>query len=114
MSNDPSISSDQAKAIIETKTAPRITEAGIKDRIATVTYNRIDALTICVITMVNGFHVVGTSAPASPSNFDESVGERYAFDDAFKKLWPLEGYLLKDRLHREQADAQPEQNPAGT
>lgn len=101
MENEPTISTEEAKSIVSTKMAPRVTEESIKARIGGVTYHHIDQLTICVITMVNGFHVTGVSAPASAANYDEKVGERYAFDNAFKSLWQLEGYLLRDRLHRE-------------
>lgn len=98
--NEPSLSLEQAKAVVETKTAPRVTEASIKDKIASVKYLLEDnLLTIAIITMSNGFMVHGVSAPASPENFDPEVGKRYAFDNAFKQLWPLEGYLLRQRLH---------------
>jgi hypothetical protein len=40
----------------------------------------------------------GFSAPASPENYDEEVGKRYAYDNAFKPLWQLEGYLLREQL----------------
>ncbi len=95
---EPSISLDEAKAIVETKTAPRVTEDGIKGKIASAEYIVHNQLTICIITMSNGFMVHGVSAPASPANFDAEVGKRYAFENAFKQLWQLEGYLLRERL----------------
>ncbi len=95
---EPELSLDEAKAIVETKTAPRVTEAGIKDKIDKAEYVMHDQLTICILTMTNGFMVQGVSAPASPENFDAEVGKRYAFDNAFKQLWPLEGYLLREKL----------------
>lgn len=110
----PALTAEEAKEIVAGKTAPRVTEASIKDRIATATYTHIDQLTICVITMVNGFHVVGKAAPASPENYDQGVGDRYAFEDAFRQLWPLEGYLLRDRLHREMVEAQARKNAPTT
>ena len=57
-----------------------------------------DLLTICILVMANGFTIVGKSAPASPENFDEEKGRRFAYEDAIKQLWPLEGYALRDRL----------------
>lgn len=94
----PELSLEKAKEIVETKTAPRVTEQSIKDKIANVQFQRVDMLTICIITMRNSFHLVGTSAPASPANYDAAVGERYAYDNAFKQIWVLEGYLLREKL----------------
>lgn len=105
MSNEPSISLDQAKAIVSTKTAPRVTEESIKARITDVTYYRFDTLTICIITMANGFKSMGKSVPASKANFDAAVGERYAYDDAFKPLWQLEAYLLLERMNNDVVSA---------
>lgn len=55
-------------------------------------------LTICVLVMSNGYTVIGKSAPASPENFDAEKGRRFAYEDAIKQLWPLEGYALRERL----------------
>ncbi len=96
--DEPTLSLDEAKAIVETKTAPRVTEASIKDKIDSADYIMHGQLTICILTMSNGFMVQGVSAPASATNFDVEVGKRYAFDNAFKQLWPLEGYLLREKL----------------
>lgn len=95
---EPSLSLDQAKAVVETKTAPRVTEQSIKERIASVEYVMHNHMTIAIITMVNGFMVTGISAPASVANFDPEVGKRYAYENAFKQLWPLEAYLLREVL----------------
>jgi hypothetical protein len=96
---EPKLSLDEAKKVVATKTAPRVTEESIKAKIVDVEYIvSKKLLTICLITMSNGFMVNGVSAPASPSNFDPEVGKRYAYDNAFKQLWQLEGYLLRQRL----------------
>lgn len=58
----------------------------------------LECLTICFLVMRNGFTVIGKSAPASPENFDEEKGRRFAYEDAIKQLWPLEGYALRERL----------------
>lgn len=57
----------------------------------------LDVLTICLVTMGNGFTVVGKSAPADMRNFDEAKGREFAYEDAVRQLWPLEGYLLRSR-----------------
>ncbi len=56
-------------------------------------------LTICVLVLTNGFTVVGKSSCASPENFDAEIGRRIARMNALDQIWPLEGYLLKQRLH---------------
>jgi hypothetical protein len=55
-------------------------------------------LTIAVITMKNGFMVIGHSACASPENYDADIGNRLALSDAKNKMWPLMGYHLKQTL----------------
>lgn len=62
----------------------------------------LDILTICVLTLDNGWTLVGKSAPASAENFDVAKGQTFAFEDALRQLWPLEGYLLRDRLAAEE------------
>ena len=52
--------------------------------------------TVCQLFMENGYVVLGTSACVDPNNFNKATGEKYAYEDAINKLWPLEGYLLAD------------------
>lgn len=58
-------------------------------------------LTFCVLVLRNGFTVTGESACASPENFDAGLGRKIARQNAVAKVWPLMGYELKERLHRE-------------
>lgn len=58
-------------------------------------------LTVCCLTLINGYTVTGESACADPENFDEAVGQEYAYKAAESKIWQLEGYLLKDELFKE-------------
>lgn len=55
-------------------------------------------LTVCCLTLKNGFTVTGESACASPENFNQEIGEKIAYKNAREKIWALEGYLLKQRL----------------
>lgn len=57
-------------------------------------------LTVCALTLRNGFIVVGESATASPENFDQAVGRKIARENARNKIWAFEGYLLRERLHQ--------------
>lgn len=49
-------------------------------------------LTTCVLTMKNGLFITGESACLNPADFDAALGEKYARENAFSKLWQLEGY----------------------
>lgn len=94
-------------------TAPRVTLQSMEDKIAAEAYftagdagdalnipmhSAARLLTLCVLTMHNGFTIIGKSAPASPENFDVEKGRHFAREDAIKQLWPLEGYALREKL----------------
>lgn len=99
MSIEPNMTLDEAKALVATKIHPRVTEESIKAKIAVVRYVIVEETgTLCIITMKNGWMSTGFSAPADVRNFDPEVGKRYAYDNAFKPLWQLEGYLLREQL----------------
>ena len=55
-------------------------------------------LTVCCLTLKNGFNVTGESAAASAENFDKEIGEKIAKENARNQIWALEGYMLKERL----------------
>ena len=79
--------------------APRVTPERIEQVIDKEEYFRLTGtLTVCVLTLANGFTVTGESACASPENFNEEIGNRIARDDAKNKIWYLEGYLLRQNL----------------
>lgn len=59
-------------------------------------------LTICVLTLWNGFTILGKSACADPDNFDQDIGRRLAKQDAVNQIWPLMGYELRSRLARDE------------
>lgn len=98
----------QAKGL----TAPRITPdrinelCGLPDAAQYHVFGNT-CLTVCCIELPNGFTVTGESACASPANFNAEIGRKIAFDNAKQKVWMLEGYLLKERLHQ----LQPAQSP---
>ena len=91
-------------------TAPRVTPQMVADAIAIEIGPKYHVfpgttVTICCITLVNGFTVIGESACASPENFDAELGQKIAYDNAKQKIWALEGYALRERLVRESAVA---------
>lgn len=108
-------------------TAPRVTPDSIESKIATEVYFTaaqgtlgesvwgnnnphilddtdwngsapLDLLTFCVLILKNGFTVTGESACASPENFDADIGKKIARQNAIAKIWPLEGYVLRNNL----------------
>ena len=80
--------------------APRLTPQMIDDTIVSERYHIFHGttLTVCALTLRNGYIVTGESAAASPENFDESIGRKIARDNARNKIWALEGYLLREKL----------------
>lgn len=77
-----------------------LTPSDIKSKIKEVQYHIVPntTTTICSLTLENGFVVNGESSCADPSAFNKEMGERIAYAFAVEKVWPLEGYLLKEKL----------------
>jgi hypothetical protein len=86
--------------------APRLTPEHIDAQIVREQYHHFPdtSLTVCALTLKNGFQVVGESASASIENFDAVIGKRLARLDARRKIWAFEGYLLKSILSAAKAD----------
>jgi len=99
MSNDKS-----TEQMIQEKglNAPRLTPKLIDDTIVGEYYHIVPntTLTLCVLTLTNGFTVTGESAAVSMENFDKEIGRKVARENAREKIWVLEGYLLKEALYQ--------------
>ena len=100
------------------KTAPRVTPDDVEANIVGEFYmlptpynlgcgycigafdsEKIYRHTICILTLRNGFTVVGINeGPVSADNFDAEIGRHLARQNAVQKIWPLMGYALKERL----------------
>lgn len=80
--------------------APRLNPDMIDAAIVSEMYHVFPGttLTICALTLRNGFIVTGESAAASPANFDQAIGRKIARENARNKIWQLEGYLLREKL----------------
>lgn len=93
---------DQIEAEIQARglKAPRLTPALIDEQIVGEAYHVFPGttLTVCALTLQNGFQVTGESAAASPANFDEEIGRKIARENARQKIWVLEGYTLRNAL----------------
>jgi len=80
-----------------------VTMVGILDKVSKEQYHIFPGttLTLCCLTLANGFTVTGESACADPDNFNSATGEYYARQAAVSKIWLLEGYLLREKLHNQ-------------
>lgn len=77
-----------------------LTMEDLKAQIEKVEYQRMGTkTTICLLTLKNGFEVVGQSAPVDVKNFEQSLGEKFAYDDAIAKVWQFEGYRLQAAIN---------------
>ena len=81
--------------------APRLNPQMIDETIVSEQYHVFagTTLTVCALTLRNGYIVTGESAAASPENFDQAIGRKIARENARNKIWGLEGYLLRQKLH---------------
>ncbi len=93
------MSEEQVKYQVEAddRPAPTVTAADVSAAIAKVDYHVLfgTTITICVLTLQNGFTITGQSACASLENFNQVIGQDYAYLDAKEKVWQYLGYELK-------------------
>lgn len=80
--------------------APRLTPELVDAAILSEQYHVFHGttMTVCALTLKNGYVVIGESAAASPENFDEDIGRKISRANARNKIWALEGYLLRSKL----------------
>ena len=77
----------------------KITVEFLNSEIANVEYLRpVGTLTICVISTKDGFTFTGESACVDPANFNQEIGEKIAYDNAFEKMWLPYGFWLHKTL----------------
>lgn len=79
---------------------PRLLIADIEAAISKEQYHVFDGttLTVCCLTLRNGFTVTGTSACIHYVDFNAELGRKYAREEAFKRAWDHEAYMLKQRM----------------
>lgn len=83
--------------------APRVSQADMEANIVHeeilkhVTHSG-QVLRWCILTTKSGFAVTGDpSAAASKENDRAELGEKYARENAVRKLWSLMAYALKEK-----------------
>jgi Phage protein (N4 Gp49/phage Sf6 gene 66) family len=100
MADDLAISDDEAAAVA--KTPYRVTLDDMLSKVEREEYYRpihAQHVTVAIVTMRNGYVLVGKSAPADPKNYDYELGRKFAKEDCIRQLWSLEGYALRERMH---------------
>ena len=86
---------------LEQSPAPRVTKQSMEERIKKTEFVRLTpTVKICNILLDNGYSVRGESACVNPENYNQEIGERVAYDNAFDKLWPLFGFLLAETQYQ--------------
>jgi len=77
-----------------------VTMDGILAKIKKATYTLLPdgRTTVCQLTMENGFTISGESACVDAKNYNQFLGEKYAYESALSKVWPFEGYLLAQKI----------------
>lgn len=89
---------------LKSSPADKVTKEYMEGRIEEVIFMQMhhtkrldDTTTICTIYLDNGFSVRGESACVNPENYDKDIGEKIAYENAFKQLWPLFGFVLAEK-----------------
>lgn len=75
-----------------------ITKEFLESEIVNVEYTRLSGtLTHCAITVKSGFTFTGESACVDEASFNKELGEKYAYEQAFEKMWLPYGFWLKQK-----------------
>lgn len=76
-----------------------VTMEDVENSIASEEYLTVGKkTTVCLITMKNGYEVVGTSACVCAENYSEEVGKPYARERAIQQVWAALGAELQAQL----------------
>lgn len=94
------MNNEELNAAIAATPAPKVLLSDIEAAIVAKQYLQPvgTTLTLCVLTLGNGFTATGESACASPENYNQEIGEKLAYDNAVGKVWTLEAYLLRETI----------------
>lgn len=83
-------------------TVNTVTEEAVNDSIASEEYLTVGKkTTLCLITLKNGFEVVGTSACVDPAKYDIEVGKPFARKKAIDIVWTVLGATLQNTIYND-------------
>ena len=79
----------------------KVTNDIIDGLIQTVDYMKVgEKTTICLITLRNGFEIIGHAGCVTKEHYDKDIGESLSYARARAKIWELEGYILQYKLNQ--------------
>lgn len=88
-----------AMALVAALPERKLTKEFLESEIDKVEHNRFgETNTHCTITTKSGFSFTGESACVDPNNFDQKIGEKFAYENAFNKMWTPYGFWLHKAL----------------
>lgn len=89
--------------------APRLNPVHIDAQIVSEQFHVFEPskVTVCLLTLSNGFTTLGYAGVVSPENYHEQIGQDIARKNARDKIWQLEGYLLKARIYEAEKNQAP-------
>ena len=86
-------------ALVSALPERKLTKEFLESEIDKTEYNRLGGtITHCTITTKSGFTFTGESACVDPNNFDQKIGEKFAYENAFEKMWLPYGFWLHKAL----------------
>ena len=97
---DPGPDSLEREIQAKADKAPRVKPADVKAEIVGETFTLLPSgrVTVCELTLKNGFTVRGESAVVFIENFNEEIGRKVARENAEKEVWQLLGFRLRDKI----------------
>lgn len=88
-----------AMALVAALPERKLTKEFLESEIGNVDYVRIgEKTTHCTITTKSGFTFTGESACVDPNNYNKELGEKFAYEQAFEKMWMPYGFWLHKAL----------------
>jgi len=84
-----------------------VAKADVFEKIKDETYYIFPGTTVttCLLTLENGTKVLGINYGAiDPERHDWEQGRLNAYENAFEKIWELEGYLLREKLTTQKSE----------
>lgn len=88
-----------AMALVATLPERKLTKEFLESEVKEKHFTRIgDRITHCRIVTHSGFEFTGESAVVDAKNFDEKLGEQYAYERALDGMWMPYGFWLHKAL----------------
>lgn len=88
-----------AMALVSALPERKLTKEFLESEIERAEYNRMTStITHCTIVTKSGFTFTGESACVDPNNYNKELGEKFAYENAFEKMWMPYGFWLHKAL----------------